>query len=132
MSLKEKLLSNLSWKLAAVLLALVLWFHVATEKSYEKIFPARIEAIGLAGNLQLDDIEPDVTRVSVIGNGKQLLQLMLTGGVKVYLDLSSVSSPGQYEETISVSNLYEVDPSAFRSVNIIGGDRFVVSIKSRI
>lgn len=131
MSLKDKIFSNLGWKLVAILLALVLWFHVATEKTYEKVFPAKIEAIGLPRNLDIETIEPGATRVSVVGSGKQLLQLMVTGGVSVYLDLSLVTRPGQYEQTVTVANLYEVDASSFRSVNIIGGDHFTVSVKPR-
>ncbi len=131
MNLKEKLLSNLGWKIVALLLALVLWFHVATEKTYEKTFPAKIEIEGLKVGLQVQNIEPSSAAVSVIGTGKQILQLMLSGGPKAYLDLAFVSRPGQYEYSINTTNLRDLDPSAFRGVTFIGGNQFVITVKSR-
>jgi YbbR domain-containing protein len=132
LKIREKIFANPGWKIAAILLALVLWFHVATEKTYEKIFQAKIETVGLPKNLQVETIEPKTTRVSVIGTGKQLLQLMLSGGVEAYLDLSLVTRPGAYEQDIKTSNLYELDSSSYRSVNIVGGEHFVVTIKPKI
>jgi YbbR domain-containing protein len=131
LNLKEKLFSNLGWKIAAFLLALVLWFHVATEKTYEKTFPVKIQAVGLRRNLQVENIEPATTAVSTVATGKQLLQLMLSGGIRAYINLSNVFGPGQYEYTINLSNLHDIDVSVYRGLTIVGGDHFVITVKPR-
>lgn len=131
MSLKEKLFANLGWKIVAILLALVLWFHVATEKTYEKIFLTKIDSIGLYKNLEIEKIEPTSTRVSVIGSGKQILQLMFSGGVTAYVDLAGISRPGRYEFNLGISNLYDIESSAFRNITFISENRVVVYIKAK-
>ncbi len=131
MNLKEKLFSNLGWKIAAFLLALVLWFHVATEKTYERTFPVKIQAVDLRRNLQVESIEPPTTAISTVATGKQLLQLMLSGGVRAYINLSNVFAPGQYEYTINLSNLHDIDVSVYRGLTIVGGDHFVITVKPR-
>jgi hypothetical protein len=131
LSIREKLFSNLGWKIVAILLALVLWFHVATEKVYEKTFPVKVQAVGLRPNLAVNDISPASTDISVVATGKQLLQLMLSQGVVATIDLSFASRPGQYEYTIKPINLQDIDASSFRSVAFIGPTQFVVTVRSR-
>jgi YbbR domain-containing protein len=131
LSIRDKLFSNFGWKIIAILLALVLWFHVATEKIYEKTFPVKIQTIGLRSNVGVQDISPASTDISVVATGKQLLQLMLSDGLTAYIDLSFVSRPGQYEYTISSSNFHDVDASSFRSATFIGPTKFVVTVRPR-
>jgi hypothetical protein len=131
LSLKEKLFANLGWKIVAILLALVLWFHVATEKTYEKFFLTKIDSIGLYKNLEIEKIEPTSTRVSVIGSGKQILQLMFSGGVTAYVDLAGITRPGRYEFDLGISNLYDIESSAFRNITFISENRVVVYIKAK-
>lgn len=121
----------MGWKVVALLLALVLWFHVATEKTYEKTFDTRIQIMGLKKNLQVEDIQPPSAAVSVVASGKQLLQLTLSGGVTAYIDLSFISRPGQYEYSINSSNLYDVDASSFRNLTFVGSNQFTITVKSR-
>jgi hypothetical protein len=128
LKIKEKIFSNLGWKIVAILLALVLWFHVATEKVYEKTFPAKIQTIGLRQNLKVSDIGPASTDVSIVATGKQLIQLMLSGGATAYIDLSFISHPGQYEYTVKPTNLYDIDPSSYHSVTFVGPTQFVVTV----
>jgi len=109
----------------------VLWFHVATEKIYEKTFPVKIQTIGLRNNVGVQDISPASTDISVVATGKQLLQLMLSDGLTAYIDLSFVSRPGQYEYTINSSNLHDVDASGFRNLTFIGPIKFVVTVRPR-
>jgi hypothetical protein len=131
LSLKEKLFANFGWKLIAILLALVLWFHVATEKTYEKRFSSRIQPVGLMKSLEIENITPGAAEVSIIASGKQLLQLTLSGGVIAYFDLSWVTRPGQYEYALGLTNLYDIDVSEYRSVTILNGNHFTVAVKSR-
>jgi YbbR domain-containing protein len=131
LSLKDKLFANLGWKIVAILLALVLWFHVATEKIYEKRFPARVEVSGLARDLEVEAIDPAAADVSVIGTGKELLQLMLSGGLKARIDVSPVSRPGVYDYEFGLANLYNVDVSSFKNMTILSGNHLKLVVKSR-
>ncbi|OGC93425.1 MAG: hypothetical protein A2W25_02290 [candidate division Zixibacteria bacterium RBG_16_53_22] len=132
MALKDKIFANFGWKLVAILLALVLWFHVATEKTYEKSYQARIQPVGLNRSLQIEQIDPRAAQVSVIATGKQLLQLSLSGGVTAYVDMSLVTRPGEYEYDLNLIDLYDIDVSEFRSVTIINGNHFKIAVKSRV
>jgi YbbR domain-containing protein len=131
LKLRDKLFSNLGWKVAAFLLALVLWFHVATEKIYEKTFPVNIQVVGLRRNLQIESIEPPSMAISTVANGKQLLQLMLSGGLRAYIDLSEIYAPGQYEYTINLADLHDIDTSAYRGLTFVGSDHIVITVKSK-
>jgi hypothetical protein len=128
---KDKILANLGWKVVAVLLAMVLWFHVATEETYEKHFSTSIHPVGLNSRLAVERIDPPSGEVAVIGTGKQLLQLSLSGGLTAYFDLTLVSQPGEYDYELKVANLYDIDVSEFRSVTIINGNHFKIAVKSR-
>lgn len=130
MSLKDKIFANIGWKLAALLLALVLWFHVATEETYEKQYRAHIQTVGLDGSLVVARIDPVVAQVSIIGSGKQLLQLSLSG-ITAYFDMSLVTRPGEYEYDLTPSHLYDIDLSEYRSVTIINESHFKIAIKSK-
>lgn len=112
----------------AVLLALVLWFHVSTERTYEKYFQARIETIGLSPRLKIDSIAPLATKVSIIGTGKQILQLMVSGGITAYVDLSMITRPGVYEHEVIPADLYDIDVSALRSVALISNNHIKIDI----
>ena len=131
MALKDRLFRNLGWKIGALVLSLALWFHLATEKIYEKKFMAEVKAVNLARNLEIENIEPAREQVSFIGTGKQLLQLMVSDDLKVYLDLSLVSRPGEYSRKVTAASLSDIDVSVFRSVIFTGGDSVRVVIKSK-
>jgi hypothetical protein len=131
LNIRDKLFTNLGWKVVAVLLALILWFHVSTEKTYEKIYKARIETIGLSPRLQVKTIDPPITRVSVIGTGKQLLQLTISGGLTAYIDLSQITKPGIDEHEVTPSDFYDVDISSFRSVAFISENHLKIDIGSK-
>jgi YbbR domain-containing protein len=131
LSIKDKLIANLGWKVVAVLLALVLWFHVSTERTYEKYFQARIEPIGLSPRLKVDSLNPPTTKVSIIGTGKQILQLMVSGGVTAYVDLSMITRAGAYDHEVTPSDLYDIDISALRSVAFISNNHIKIDISSK-
>lgn len=113
------------------MLAFVLWFHVATEKVYEKRFPAKIQAIGLSPKLEIEKVDPGTAEIAIIASGKQLLQLALSGGVIAYFDFSLVTRPGEYEYDLGLSDLHDIDISEYRSVTLISGNHFRIAVKPR-
>jgi hypothetical protein len=72
---------------------------------------------------------PETTGVSVIGTGKQLLQLVSAGGITAYLDLSAISRPGRYEYDLGLANLYDMDVSSFRNITFVSDNHFVIQIR---
>ena len=71
------ILQNSGFKIVAVVMALLLWFHVATEKVYEytKNFP--VEMSNVPEGLVLAREVPKEVQVKIQGKGKELLKLLL-------------------------------------------------------
>lgn len=70
------LLNNLWIKLLAVLMAFLLWFHVATEKEHEVDVRYRLTYEGLGDSLILATPPPEEIVVRCRGTGKNLLTLL--------------------------------------------------------
>ncbi|HOP07765.1 MAG TPA: CdaR family protein [candidate division Zixibacteria bacterium] len=70
----RSLLDNLPIKIAAILLGLLLWFHVATEKNYHHQVQLAVTDIVLDTDLTLSKSPPDSLEVIVSASGKQLLR----------------------------------------------------------
>lgn len=86
-------LKNLSLKLTALGLAFLLWFHVATDKTYD--FPAELDfsAVPLPRGYALTDPLPEKIRMQVTGTGKELIRLLWDGGAAELL-----VEPGMHEQ----------------------------------
>ena len=69
-----KLLENLWLKALAIILGALIWFHVATDKTYYHELYLPLIQIDLADGLTLADNPPDSFLVSVSAKGKQLLR----------------------------------------------------------
>jgi len=68
------LFDNLTLKIVALILGLLLWFHVATEKTYVYQLRLPITVINLDDDLSLVRFPADSVTVVVSANGKQLLR----------------------------------------------------------
>ena len=80
---------SFGFKIVAVVMALLLWFHVATEKVYEytKSFPVKISNI--PKGLILSEEVPEQVKVKIQGKGKELLKLLLTDKKNVQIDIGN-------------------------------------------
>jgi hypothetical protein len=56
---------------------------------------------------------------------------MFSGGVTAYVDLAGITRPGRYEFDLGISNLYDIESSAFRNITFISENRVVVYIKAK-
>ncbi len=77
--------SNLGIKVLSFFTAFLLWFHVITEKRYEKTVQAPVSCINLPENLLITKQPPEFVKVKVRGKGKEFLRF--GGTPKVMLDL---------------------------------------------
>lgn len=75
--LKSLLLNNLTLKISAVFIALVLWLHATNIHIYEQVFTVPIELTGLSDSLVITTRVPDKGRVTFRGKGDQLLWLSI-------------------------------------------------------
>jgi len=80
---------NFGFKIVALVMALLLWFHVATEKTYEytKSFPVKISNI--PKGLILSEQAPEEVQVKIRGKGKELLKLLLVDKEKLQIDIGN-------------------------------------------
>jgi YbbR domain-containing protein len=132
-----KLLEHLWLKIIAILLGLLLWFHVATEKIYNYQLNLPITEVVLDANLTLANNPPDEVMVTVSATGKQLMRKkwrdrglkiianhLKVGSHQFFLNTSNtvISSPLTdltIEEINSPSSIVlEVDKIAEREVKV--------------
>ncbi|UCD16322.1 MAG: YbbR-like domain-containing protein [Candidatus Zixiibacteriota bacterium] len=111
-----KLFDNLWVKIAALLLAFLLWLHVATEKVYQNQITLPIAQVELPGGLVLVEPPPESVLVSVTAIGKALLRsdwkrsgarLVITG-----------ARPGRFKQEIGTENLSLVEPQRVNLVEV--------------
>jgi hypothetical protein len=97
------LFDNLGLKLFALLLAVLLYFHVLTDRPSEQTlyFPVVVE--GLPDSLALASSVPTEVGVRLRGTGKQLIRLSLTKP-PVRLSLAGVT-PGMYQRALGPADV---------------------------
>jgi YbbR domain-containing protein len=74
------------FKLAAIVMALLLWFHVATDKEYEHSHTFPLEILDVPERLILAEQIPDHIDIKVRGRGKALLKLLLADKKSIKID----------------------------------------------
>lgn len=115
-----------------MLLALALWFHLATEKVYERNFDVDIEAVRLAENLTVEKIVPPMASIAVTGTGKQLLKLSFLEDLTLRADLSDIKSPGVYRRKFNLVDIHPIDVSMYRRISLSGDGDFEIFIVDKI
>jgi hypothetical protein len=103
------LLRNFWLKLVAFALGLLVWIHVATEKTYNYEFDLPVTEITLQDGLALSAQPPQTLRVAVSGSGKQLLRRKWrTEGLRIN---ASQFSAGRFSVTLTSQNTSLVHPT---------------------
>ncbi|UCB52389.1 MAG: hypothetical protein JSV10_10480 [Candidatus Zixiibacteriota bacterium] len=74
------------FKLVAIVMALLLWFHVATDKVYEHGHTFPLEILNVPERLILAEEIPHDIDVKVRGKGKELLKLLLAEKRSIRID----------------------------------------------
>jgi len=97
------LYSNLGAKLAAVALALAVYFYAYSSEEVEQTIAFPLELVGVPDSLVPQGAPPKEVKVKVRGLGRELLGLRF-GDVKVNVDLSGVSS-GRYFRAFTASDV---------------------------
>ena len=73
-------------KLGAIFLALLLWFHVITDRSHEHVFSCDLKVVNIPDNLIVYEEIPHEVKFSVEGRGKTLIRLFLSQREELIID----------------------------------------------
>ena len=120
-----KILDHFWLKITALVLGLLLWFHVATEKTYNYQLPLPVEEVSLEKGLALSQAPPDSIVAVVSATGKQLLrQKWRERGLRI---IATQFSAGRHELQLTTSNTFLISPSADVSLDDLA--QSVASIK---
>lgn len=84
--MRKWITTNLGIKFLSLFTALLLWFHVTTERTYENTVTVPIQCINLGKNLLVTKAPPQSVKVKIRGKGKELLRFRRSA--KITLDLS--------------------------------------------
>jgi len=125
-----KLFENLWAKLAALLLAFLLWFHVATDKTFQYETNLELTQIGLNDELSLSAPPPDEFRIIVSATGKRLLRSdWKKAGLRLMIDRSR---PGRAKINFDQDNLTLVKSDNIELINIISPRDIILEFDRKI
>jgi len=83
-----KIFSNIGLKIAALFLAMLLWFHATTDRIFVYDFELPLVLSGIPSDLILASEIPSKVKVKVRGKGKQLIKYFLSDKEGITLDVS--------------------------------------------
>lgn len=125
-----KLFENLWAKLAAILLAFLLWFHVATDKIFQYETNLKLVQIDLMDEIALIDAPPDEFTVIVSATGKRLLRSdWKKAGLRLMIDRSR---PGRTKINFDQNNVSLVKSDNIELLNIISPRDVVLEFDRKI
>ena len=103
---------NLGWKIASLLMAVLLWFAIVVGPDLVTTHPVPIVYKNLPAGLIVSGDLPDSIHVELRGPSEKLTSASLADVVAL-LDLSDVGGPGERTFTLSDSNLNLPEGTAF-------------------
>ncbi len=107
---------NLGLKLGSLAVALLLWFHTATERDYELVRSIPFEVVGVAADLVVAREVPESLEVRFRGRGKRLLTLRWRD-VRVQRDASGVERRARYN--LGVENVVAPEGLGLEIVEVL-------------
>jgi YbbR domain-containing protein len=115
--LKVNPLHNIILKASAVALALLLWVHVATNKTYEYQLNLPLKVVNVPKGLVLVSETPSIVAIKVRATGKQLLLLSNSGPI---VAISAVDcKAGTTEKIIGASEMTEALGRSFENAEAL-------------
>lgn len=125
-----KLIENLWVKIAAILLAVLLWFHVVTDKVYQNEINLPLMQVDLTGELVLAEPPPDSINVTVSATGKMLLRTnWKKRGVKLAVNRSYA---GKFRVDVTPGNLSLVKAEKVDLIDVISPREIALSCDLKV
>jgi hypothetical protein len=127
---RSLLFENLGLKLAALLLALIVYLNVYTDRPADMIVSFPLELEGLADSLAIAGPVPAVVQAELRGTGKQLLRLRLTEP-PVKVSLVGVQ-PGRFTRSLKVEDLPIIPGEGIEVERLAGPSSLQIQIDRRL
>lgn len=125
-----KVFENLWVKVAAILLAILLWFHVATEKTYQIEISLPLAQIEVSDDLVISEPPPDSITVLVSAIGKTLLSSgWKKEGVRLVV---SGGRAAKFKTEVSPSNLSLVKMDKVTLLDVVQPREIVLSCERKM
>ena len=128
--IRDLLFENLGLKLAALLLALVVYLNVYTDRPADMIVSFPLEFEGLADSLAIAGPVPAVLQAELRGTGKQLLRLRVTEP-PVKISLVGVQ-PGRFTRPLKVEDLPIIPVEGIEVERLVGPSALQLLIDRRL
>jgi hypothetical protein len=123
------LVDNLGLKLFALLLAVLLYLHVLTDRTVEETVEFPVRVTGLADSLALAAAPPERVAARLRGTGKQVLRLRY---LKPAFEVSLAGvGPGTYERTFGPAEVPLGDAEGVTVLEILGPGRITFAVDPR-
>ncbi len=123
---RSRLTTNTGLKIGSLTVALLLWFHIATEKdSYERTVEIPLQVVGIAEGYVIADEIPATWPVRFRGNGKRLLTLPLRD-LAVRVDASDIRSRGSL--TLGVENVIYPEALDLEVLEVLPPDQILIRV----
>src|SRR5688500_157935 len=128
--LRGLLLDNLGLKLVALLLAVVVYLHVFTERPATTMVSFPIQFEDLADSLTLTGEVPREVQAELRGTGKQFIRLWLTEP-RLKLSLSGAGQ-GPFRRRLTAEDLPLMSSDHLEVVRLVGPDSLDLQIDRKI
>lgn len=123
---RGRLTTNTGLKIGSLTVALLLWFHIATEKdSYERTVEIPLQVVGIAEGYVIADEIPATWPVRFRGNGKRLLTLPLRD-LAVRVDASDIRSRGSL--TLGVDNVIYPEALDLEVLEVLPPEQILIRV----
>jgi YbbR domain-containing protein len=129
-TIRGLLFDNLGLKLVALLLAVLVYLHVYTDRPATGVVSFRMQVTGLGDSLSLSGPVPSTVQAELHGTGKQLIFLRLTEPV-LKLSLEDVR-PGRFTRALSVTDLALPSGIELVSENSLSPSQIEITVDHRV
>lgn len=127
---RNRLTQNLGLKIGSVAVALLLWFHIATEKeTYERTLEVPLLVVGVASGQVIAEEIPATQQILFRGKGKRLLTLPWRD-IWVEVDATDIRSRGTF--TLGVENVHFPEGLRLEVAEVLLPNRVTIVLDNRI
>jgi YbbR domain-containing protein len=112
------LFQNVWFKLVAIVMALFLWFHVATDQVYDHTDSFPLEILNIPQPLLLAEELPSQVSVTIRGKGKELLKMLVAEKKSIRIDVQEFKR-GETEYELTTEQIPIPEGLELRVTNIL-------------
>jgi YbbR domain-containing protein len=123
--------NNIDLKIWAVIIALIVWFHVATERTYDTNYTARLEFVNPPKGWTLVGNPPEEISLRLRGTGKQLISHRLYGEPLATVELPRKKSP-EVPVELSPEDVLLARKGSVEIIHLISPTEFIIEMDTLV